>query len=142
MVQHHEQLLERVPLVSHTCLLVTTHLPAGHQVEPMPSKTDPFKGADVPDALKSYYMQNDVRQFVYSRPFIKGPRTDNEFENAWTERNVITCEYLLPGILNRSPVVGQSQSLVTPIENAIEIMAKKNEQVRGAMGGRSGLAGH
>jgi hypothetical protein len=36
-------------------------------------------------ALKAYYRENEMNQFVFTRPFRKGDKTDNEFETLWTE---------------------------------------------------------
>jgi hypothetical protein len=114
-----------------------------------------FKGRTVPGPMAEYYDRHHVSRFFYVRPFNKGPKTGNEFETLWTERNDLLCESALPrtlffvwffvvlfkptfrvyvcvhlaDLLNRTRVVQCNTEELSPIQNAIKSMQDKNAEL-------------
>lgn len=100
------------------------------KVTPVPSERPfRFQNREVPPALLAYYEQSEVNQFVYQRPFQRGPKTGNEFENLWIEQCQLTTEDILPGLLSRSLVALYNARESSPIENAINALEEKNRSL-------------
>jgi dedicator of cytokinesis protein 3 len=82
----------------------TAEMKSSPDISIMISKVNPladpsphrFKGRAVPGPMAEYYERHHVSRFFYVRPFNKGPKTGNEFETLWTERNDLLCESALP----------------------------------------------
>ncbi|KAI8140729.1 dedicator of cytokinesis-domain-containing protein [Fennellomyces sp. T-0311] len=91
----------------------------------------------VPDSIKKYYMANEVAHFSYSRPFDKGniqqqpdaSKPETDFLNLWTKKTVFTSEETFPTTARRSKVVSIEDVEISPIENAVLAMEKKNEEL-------------
>lgn len=59
-------------------------------VSPEPDQTSPmFSNPDVPPAVKSYYEQNDIHTFSFSRPVNRAPDgRASDIASSWTEKTV------------------------------------------------------
>lgn len=89
-----------------------------------------FQGKFVQRKIINYYKVNEVRKFMYSRPFNKGKNKDNEFATLWIERTVMQTKYSFPGILQWFPVESESVYELNPLRNAVETMTRVNEEIR------------
>ncbi|KAI9221894.1 hypothetical protein BC828DRAFT_404514 [Blastocladiella britannica] len=87
------------------------------------------KGDGVPEAVRSYFQFNDVRQFSVSRPMRKGPKTGNEFLDLWTEKTTYVTEDTFPHLLRRSEIIEATITEYSPVENAVQGMVKKNREL-------------
>ena len=66
-----------------------------------------------------------LQYFSYNRVFRKGPKSDNEFVNLYSEITTLKCETPLPGVLTRSLVVESTTKELSPVENAINSLEEK-----------------
>ncbi|XP_078449223.1 dedicator of cytokinesis protein 1-like isoform X1 [Lampetra planeri] len=99
-------------------------------VQPILEEQPQFKGKNVPESLMSFYKNNHVHKFSYSRPFRKGEKDpDNEFATMWIERTIFVTAYKLPGILRWFEVITTSTVEISPLENAIEAMGIANDEI-------------
>lgn len=108
-----------------------------HKITPKPPvepKERFFKGREVDKNLLAYYNENAVKTFEFTRPKWKGPKTENEFENLWTEIVVITTATSLPSQQNRVEIVSRECVEKAPIVTAVETMKDKNEELQGIIG--------
>lgn len=91
-----------------------------------------FTNPDVPQSVKAYYLHNGTNTFSFTRPVNKDPsgrvRVANDFTSLWTEKTVLICEDAFPTVLRRSEVVEIRIIDISPVENALnDVEAKKNE---------------
>ncbi|MBZ3881009.1 Dedicator of cytokinesis protein 3 [Sciurus carolinensis] len=102
-----------------------------YAVTPIPEYVDVLQMDRVPDRVKSFYRVNNVRKFRYDRPFHKGPKDkDNEFKSLWIERTTLTLTHSLPGISRWFEVERRELVEVSPLENAIQVVENKNQELR------------
>jgi len=94
--------------------------------------TDRFRGRAVHRQIFNHFKSNEVSQFVFSRPFAKDKgKRDNEFANLWIERTVLQTASSFPGVLQWFPLASPEETFeLCPLENAVEAMAKTNEDLR------------
>uniref|UniRef100_A0A8C2TE61 Dedicator of cytokinesis 3 n=1 Tax=Coturnix japonica TaxID=93934 RepID=A0A8C2TE61_COTJA len=102
-----------------------------YAVTPIPDNIDVLQMDRVPDRIKSFYRVNNIRKFRYDRPFHKGPKDkDNEFKSLWIERTTLTLTHSLPGISRWFEVERRELVEVSPLENAIQVVENKNQELR------------
>uniref|UniRef100_F7CV11 Dedicator of cytokinesis 3 n=1 Tax=Monodelphis domestica TaxID=13616 RepID=F7CV11_MONDO len=102
-----------------------------YAVTPIPDYVDVLQMDRVPDRIKSFYRVNNVKKFRYDRPFHKGPKDkDNEFKSLWIERTTLTLTHSLPGISRWFEVERRELVEVSPLENAIQVVENKNQELR------------
>ncbi|XP_063105001.1 dedicator of cytokinesis protein 3 isoform X6 [Cavia porcellus] len=102
-----------------------------YAVTPIPDYVDVLQMDRVPDRVKSFYRVNNVRKFRYDRPFHKGPKDkENEFKSLWIERTTLTLTHSLPGISRWFEVERRELVEVSPLENAIQVVENKNQELR------------
>ncbi|XP_026635153.1 dedicator of cytokinesis protein 3 isoform X4 [Microtus ochrogaster] len=102
-----------------------------YAVTPIPDYVDVLHMDRVPDRVKSFYRVNNVRKFRYDRPFHKGPKDkENEFKSLWIERTTLTLTHSLPGISRWFEVERRELVEVSPLENAIQVVENKNQELR------------
>ncbi|XP_052575555.1 dedicator of cytokinesis protein 3 isoform X9 [Peromyscus californicus insignis] len=102
-----------------------------YAVTPVPDYVDVLQMDRVPDRVKSFYRVNNVRKFRYDRPFHKGPKDkENEFKSLWIERTTLTLTHSLPGISRWFEVERRELVEVSPLENAIQVVENKNQELR------------
>ncbi|EFA75710.1 SH3 domain-containing protein [Heterostelium album PN500] len=87
----------------------------------------------VPLRVQQLNARNRVNVFLYSKPFRKPGHTksssDNEFENLWLMNIYLVCETHFPSTERRSRVIDRHQYEVSPIENALNSVVQKNEEL-------------
>ncbi|XP_036074476.1 dedicator of cytokinesis protein 3 isoform X2 [Rousettus aegyptiacus] len=106
-----------------------------YAVTPIPDYVDVLQMDRVPDRVKSFYRVNNVRKFRYDRPFHKGPKDkENEFKSLWIERTTLTLTHSLPGISRWFEVERRELVEVSPLENAIQVVENKNQELRALIG--------
>ncbi|XP_012925868.1 dedicator of cytokinesis protein 3 isoform X5 [Heterocephalus glaber] len=102
-----------------------------YAVTPIPDYVDVLQMDRVPDRVKSFYRVNNIRKFRYDRPFHKGPKDkENEFKSLWIERTTLTLTHSLPGISRWFEVERRELVEVSPLENAIQVVENKNQELR------------
>ncbi|XP_034631616.1 dedicator of cytokinesis protein 3 [Trachemys scripta elegans] len=102
-----------------------------YAVTPIPDNIDVLQMERVPDRIKSFYRVNNIRKFRYDRPFHKGPKDkENEFKSLWIERTTLTLTHSLPGISRWFEVERRELVEVSPLENAIQVVENKNQELR------------
>ncbi|KAJ8264806.1 hypothetical protein COCON_G00139050 [Conger conger] len=102
-----------------------------YAVTPVPEFAEVLNVDRVPDRIKSFYRVNNVRRFRYDRPFHKGPKDrDNEFKSLWIERTTLILSHPLPGISRWFEVERRELVEVSPLQNAVSVVEKKNQELR------------
>ena len=80
----------------------------------------------------TYFERNtDLSQFVYETPFTKGGKAHAEsVSEQYKRKTVLTVQHSFPHLLSRLPVIKKKDVILTPIENAIDNIRKRNVQIR------------
>jgi len=86
----------------------------------------------MPPSVKKFLINNDVKWFVYSKPFRKEKQKnkENEFEDLWIRNTYFTTADILPGVRRRVEVVESRIVEVSPIQNAVNSVSAKNEELK------------
>uniref|UniRef100_A0A8D2JER6 Dedicator of cytokinesis protein 4 n=1 Tax=Varanus komodoensis TaxID=61221 RepID=A0A8D2JER6_VARKO len=102
-----------------------------YAVTPIPEGQEVLQREGIPDNIKSFYKVNHIWRFRYDRPFHKGTKDkDNEFKSLWVERTTLILVQSLPGISRWFEVEKREVVEMSPLENAIEVLENKNQQLR------------
>lgn len=102
-----------------------------YAVTPIPDSQEVLQREGIPDNIKSFYKVNHIWRFRYDRPFHKGTKDkENEFKSLWVERTALTLVQSLPGISRWFEVEKREVVEMSPLENAIEVLENKNQQLR------------
>ncbi|XP_060100874.1 dedicator of cytokinesis protein 4 isoform X4 [Heteronotia binoei] len=102
-----------------------------YAVSPIPENQEVLQREGIPDNIKSFYKVNHIWRFRYDRPFHKGIKDkDNEFKSLWVERTTLILVQSLPGISRWFEVEKREVVEMSPLENAIEVLENKNQQLR------------
>ncbi|XP_078232958.1 dedicator of cytokinesis protein 4 isoform X6 [Pogona vitticeps] len=102
-----------------------------YAVTPIPENQEVLQREGIPDNIKSFYKVNHIWRFRYDRPFHKGTKDkDNEFKSLWVERTTLILVQSLPGISRWFEVEKREVVEMSPLENAIEVLENKNQQLR------------
>ncbi|XP_053109836.1 dedicator of cytokinesis protein 4 isoform X6 [Hemicordylus capensis] len=102
-----------------------------YAVTPIPESQEVLQREGIPDNIKSFYKVNHIWRFRYDRPFHKGTKDkDNEFKSLWVERTTLILVQSLPGISRWFEVEKREVVEMSPLENAIEVLENKNQQLR------------
>ncbi|XP_073508062.1 dedicator of cytokinesis protein 4 isoform X5 [Phyllobates terribilis] len=102
-----------------------------YAVTPIPESQEVLQREGIPDNIKSFYKVNHIWRFRYDRPFHKGTKDkENEFKSLWVERTALTLVQSLPGISRWFEVEKREVAEMSPLENAIEVLENKNQQLR------------
>uniref|UniRef100_A0A4W3JSE5 Dedicator of cytokinesis protein 4 n=1 Tax=Callorhinchus milii TaxID=7868 RepID=A0A4W3JSE5_CALMI len=102
-----------------------------YAVIPIPEAQEILQKEGIPDHIKSFYRVNNIWRFRYDRPFHKGIKDkENEFKSLWVERTALTLVQSLPGISRWFEVERREVVEMSPLENAIEVLENKNQQLR------------
>lgn len=104
-----------------------------NKVDPvMEEKKQRFSGKPVCDQIVLFYRVNNIKKFIYSRPFVrKDPKieSNNEFAHMWLEQTELETTYPLPGILRWFKVEKTTSKEISPLRNAIDILDKTNKEL-------------
>uniref|UniRef100_A0A8C3EKH1 Dedicator of cytokinesis protein 4 n=1 Tax=Corvus moneduloides TaxID=1196302 RepID=A0A8C3EKH1_CORMO len=102
-----------------------------YAVTPIPENQEVLQRDGIPDNIKSFYKVNHIWRFRYDRPFHKGTKDkENEFKSLWVERTTLILVQSLPGISRWFEVEKREVVEMSPLENAIEVLENKNQQLR------------
>ncbi|KAG8439777.1 hypothetical protein GDO86_005808 [Hymenochirus boettgeri] len=102
-----------------------------YAVTPIPETQEVLQREGIPDNIKSFYKVNHIWRFRYDRPFHKGTKDkENEFKSLWVERTALSLVQSLPGISRWFEVEKREVVEMSPLENAIEVLENKNQQLR------------
>ncbi|EMP25230.1 Dedicator of cytokinesis protein 4 [Chelonia mydas] len=102
-----------------------------YAVTPIPESQEVLQREGIPDNIKSFYKVNHIWRFRYDRPFHKGTKDkENEFKSLWVERTTLILVQSLPGISRWFEVEKREVVEMSPLENAIEVLENKNQQLR------------
>ncbi|XP_078272813.1 dedicator of cytokinesis protein 4-like isoform X4 [Rhinoraja longicauda] len=102
-----------------------------YAVIPIPENHEILQRESIPDHIKSFYRVNNIWRFRFDRPFHKGIKDkENEFKSLWVERTSLTLVQSLPGISRWFEVDRREVVEMSPLENAIEVLENKNQQLR------------
>ncbi|KAL0280011.1 UNVERIFIED_CONTAM: hypothetical protein PYX00_001439 [Menopon gallinae] len=92
-----------------------------------------FDTFEVPRHRATYFHKNfNIKRFVYYTPFTISGRAHGELQEQCKRRTVLTTANHFPYIKTRIQVVDRQQSVVTPIEGAIEDLQKKTAELAAA----------
>jgi len=87
----------------------------------------------VPHRVQQFNARNRVNVFLYSKPFKKNSGTAksaNEFEDLWIMNLYFVCENSFPCTERRSCIVERKQVELSPIENALNSIVQKNDELQ------------
>ncbi|KAF2077340.1 hypothetical protein CYY_001343 [Polysphondylium violaceum] len=89
----------------------------------------------VPHRVQQFNARNRVNVFLYSKPFKKNtnantPKSQNEFEDLWIMNLYFVCENSFPCTERRSCIVERKQVELSPIENALNSIVQKNDELQ------------
>uniref|UniRef100_A0A8C6K107 Dedicator of cytokinesis protein 4 n=1 Tax=Melopsittacus undulatus TaxID=13146 RepID=A0A8C6K107_MELUD len=102
-----------------------------YAVTPIPENQEVLQRDGIPNNIKSFYKVNHIWRFRYDRPFHKGTKDkENEFKSLWVERTTLILVQSLPGISRWFEVEKREVVEMSPLENAIEVLENKNQQLR------------
>ncbi|KAJ5071902.1 dedicator of cytokinesis [Anaeramoeba ignava] len=82
------------------------------------------------ERIRKYYTHYNVNTFMYSKPFRKSKeKSSNEFKDLWLRNTFFITEDAFPGIKRRTTVIEKQIIEVSPIENAINSVNEKNDEL-------------
>uniref|UniRef100_A0A9J2PJV5 Dedicator of cytokinesis protein 7 n=1 Tax=Ascaris lumbricoides TaxID=6252 RepID=A0A9J2PJV5_ASCLU len=73
-----------------------------------------------------------LNRFVYATPFTKDGRPHGDLGDQYKRRTVLTTQYSFPYVKTRLRVINREQTVLTPIEVAIEDVQKKTRELAAA----------
>eukprot|EP01132_Coremiostelium_polycephalum_P009687 gene9687-11888_t len=86
-----------------------------------------------PNNSRNYLKRNDVNVFVYSKPFEKSSGTstnnNNKFGDLWIKNHFLFTDSSFPTIHRRAEVIKKTHVDLNPIENAINSVSGKNDEL-------------
>ena len=105
---------------------------------PIPNRVDPiFTKSDVSPRIRQYHEHHFINQFSYQ--MIKRTTMVNRHDNPesgsesildiWTERRILYSEATFPNIARKANVVNYATVRSSPIENAIQVIKSKNDEL-------------
>lgn len=106
-------------------------------LQPEPDRTrDIFTNPDVPPLVKSYYEHNGTSLFSFTRPLrSKDQRASasntGDLAELWVEKTYLRCEDAFPTVLRRSEVAEIHVVQISPLQNALNDIESKTEEMSG-----------
>jgi dedicator of cytokinesis protein 3 len=88
-------------------------------------------GRPMPPGVSNYRYNNDVCVFSYTKAVQKSAeeKPKNEFQDLWVQKTYVTTAASFPCNRRRVEIVGKREVMLSPIENAIDSVQEKNEDV-------------
>ena len=82
----------------------------------------------VPEPVLEYFENNKRRVFLYAKPVQKSKerKPANEFKELWIQQTYLITEEAFPTIKRRCRVVEKKQFMLTPVENACDLIGDKS----------------
>ncbi|ELU05722.1 hypothetical protein CAPTEDRAFT_97079 [Capitella teleta] len=100
-------------------------------LRPVPSLDPAMSTPDVPNAVRNFYLVNEVDTFQSDRPFHDGVKDpQNDFRSLHVDRTTVRIAQKLPGVLKWFEVTECSHKILTPIEVAIDAMGRVNQKLQ------------
>eukprot|EP00462_Mataza_sp_D1_P022450 CAMPEP_0175145732 /NCGR_PEP_ID=MMETSP0087-20121206/14951_1 /TAXON_ID=136419 /ORGANISM="Unknown Unknown, Strain D1" /LENGTH=1762 /DNA_ID=CAMNT_0016430545 /DNA_START=76 /DNA_END=5364 /DNA_ORIENTATION=+ len=89
-------------------------------------------GENLPAMVKQYWNNSDLRVFEYSKAVQKAKekKPANEFKDLWVNRFYVFTAECFPANRRRQQVIARHEVSLTPIENAINSMLDKTEELK------------
>jgi dedicator of cytokinesis protein 3 len=107
-------------------LQISTVLPSSvGEREGNPVPVDPR----MPKRIQKYRSHNGINMFLHSRSIRKEKKGDNEFKSVWVMNAFLETEDHFPGVRRRSLIIGSTEIELSPIDNAINVIESKNDQL-------------
>ena len=105
-----------------------------YMVKPFPEDIGDLQKShpNLPATLREYRVSMlNVNRFIYKRPFSKDKavRKENEFKDLWTMDILFTTKDFFPVITDRSEIINVINKEVTPVENAVQTIKSKNDEL-------------
>ena len=109
-------------------------------LQPEPDRTkDVFTNPEVPPMIRAYFEHNTTDLFSYTRP-IAGPVQHGDRKSVlvdgntdvtklWVEKTYLRCEDAFPTVLRRSKVAEIQAVEISPLENALNDVVQKREEL-------------
>ncbi|XP_055333628.1 dedicator of cytokinesis protein 7-like isoform X2 [Paramacrobiotus metropolitanus] len=83
---------------------------------------------------ETFFQKNyNLRRFVYSTPFTMDGRAHGDLHEQYKRKTIVTTANAFPYVKTRIQVIAREQSVLTPIELAIEDIQKKTEELHAAI---------
>ncbi|KAN0061214.1 Deoxycytidine kinase 1 [Thecaphora frezii] len=102
-------------------------------LQPEPDRTkDIFTNPEVAPIVRAYYEHNATDLFSFTRPLPKvRPEAAGhpEFEDLWVEKTYLRCEDAFPTVLRRSEVAEVYVVEISPLENALNDVKTKTDEL-------------
>lgn len=108
------------------------------QPEPDRSK-DVFTNPEVPPVVRTYFEHNTTNLFSFNRPIAKPGQQGNDaaeveegsspVTDVWVEKTYLRCEDAFPTVLRRSEVAEVEVVEISPLENALNDVEAKREEL-------------
>jgi len=126
-LQDNKQVICIVTLKLPSCGVITAKGLASEDVK----ASEPIRSNKYVTEPVAEYLENDKRMvFVYDKPEQKGgKKPQNEFKDLWVRQKFILTDTSFPTVRRRMKVVRKQEIMVTPIENAANLIAEKNSQL-------------
>ena len=105
---------------------------------PIPNRTDKIiSHAGLPPRIRQYHEHNFVKQFSYqiiqrNTIVTDHNKTDSGRDSVtdfWTERRILFSEATFPNIARKANVISYATVRSSPIENAIQLVKNKNDEL-------------
>jgi dedicator of cytokinesis protein 3 len=103
---------------------------------PIPDRENPiFTTLGVPPRIRQYHEHHFINQFSYQIVKRNTVRHDNSdagtdsVADIWTERRILSSEASFPNIARKANVISYATVRSSPIENAIQIVKTKNDEL-------------
>jgi hypothetical protein len=93
-----------------------------------PASTAPISDK-MPKRVAKYIQNNNVNGFLHSRSIKKEKKAENEFKTIWVMNTTCETEHHFPGTQRRSLIVNKIEKEISPVENAINTIVAKNDQL-------------
>eukprot|EP00698_Gefionella_okellyi_P019378 TRINITY_DN5933_c0_g1_i1.p1 TRINITY_DN5933_c0_g1~~TRINITY_DN5933_c0_g1_i1.p1 ORF type:complete len:1635 (-),score=396.60 TRINITY_DN5933_c0_g1_i1:118-4926(-) len=94
----------------------------------LPDNLRPKRIVTVPDRIKDFRANNDIRVFKTSRPEKRG-NTGNDIADIWINNLYLVTQDLFPCIFTRSEVERVVHRELSPVEFAVDAMRTKNSDI-------------
>jgi dedicator of cytokinesis protein 3 len=100
-------------------------------VSPEPSPDHPILSSrkNIPEFVRSYYEFNNVNKFSFLRPIKIPGKEPTTSVDIWVEKTILVTEISFPSVLGCSEVILTDRKQLSPIENALLTMERKNKEL-------------
>lgn len=87
-----------------------------------------------PNARTNYFERyTNIDQFIYETPFTKSGKSQGSLEEQYKRKTVVTLNCPFPWVLTRTLIQKKEDTILTPIENAMEIIDQSIQRLKDAI---------